>query len=90
MNECGDAEVEWLRNHGGILYPQVAQTLDSLCRRCGLYIVSNCQDGYVQAFLNYHDVARYFTDIEMSGRTGLDKAENIRLLMARNGSRPAT
>lgn len=85
MDECGDAEVEWLRNHGGILYPQVAQTLDSLCRRCGLYIVSNCQNGYVQAFLNYHDVARCFKDIEMSGRTGLDKAENIRLLMARNG-----
>lgn len=27
---------------------------------------------------------RYFEDIEMSGRTGLDKGKNIRLLMERN------
>ena len=85
MDECGDAEVEWLRDHGGILYPHLAETLAQLSRTRDLFLVSNCQDGYAQAFLNYHGVARYFTDIEMSGRTGLSKAENIRLLMARNG-----
>ena len=89
MNECGDAEVEWLRDHGGILYENLAQTLDKLSRDRRLFIVSNCQDGYAQAFLTYHKVEKYFTDIEMSGRTGLTKAGNIRLLIERNGNRPA-
>lgn len=85
MEECGDAEVAWLRDHGGLLYPRLAETLADLSRARRLYLVSNCQDGYAQAFLSYHKVEEYFADIEMSGRTGLAKAENIRLLMARNG-----
>lgn len=83
MDECGDAEVEWLRDHGGLLYDGLRDTLLKLRDR-GLYLVSNCQDGYAQAFLNYHGMNDCFRDIEMSGRTGLTKARNIRLLMARN------
>ena len=49
-----------------------------------MYIVSNCQDGYVPAFLHAHKLEEYFVDIEMSGRTGLDKGNNIALLMKRN------
>lgn len=85
MDECGDAEVEWLRDHGGLPYPGLSETLAALSRERRLFLVSNCQDGYAQAFMRYHGVERFFTDIEMSGRTGLSKAENIRLLMARNG-----
>ena len=49
-----------------------------------LFIVSNCQDGYLQAFLNHHKLSSYFDDHEMSGRTGLTKGENIRIVMERN------
>lgn len=84
MNECGDAEVAWLAGHGGILYGGLKETLSAMSRERDLYLVSNCQDGYAQAFLDYHGVGAYFRDIEMSGRTGLGKADNIRLLMARN------
>ena len=46
--------------------------------------MSNCQDGYVPAFLHAHKLGQYFADIEMSGRTGLDKGSNIKLIMERN------
>ena len=46
--------------------------------------MSNSQDGYVQAFLHWSGLT-CFRDIEMAGRTGLDKGANIRLVMARNG-----
>lgn len=85
MDEVGLAEIEHLRKSGGTLYGGLRETLEALRRRYRLYIVSNCQDGYVQAFLSAHGLADYFDDFEMSGRTERPKGENIRLVMARNG-----
>ena len=81
MYEC---ENEALRHAGGILYPQLAETLETLAKDYALFVVSNSQDGYVQAFLHWSGLT-CFRDIEMAGRTGLDKGANIRLVMERNG-----
>jgi len=48
-------------------------------------VVSNCQEGYVKAFLDSMDMWKYFCDYEEWGRTYLLKAGNIRLVMERNG-----
>ncbi len=85
MAECGKEEVVYLREHGAVLYDGARETITLLKRECDLYIVSNCQDGYVNSFLTAHRFEDDFKDIEMSGRTGMDKGENIRLLMERNG-----
>lgn len=84
VNEFGSAEVEYLTERGAVLYDGLEETLKILSQEYELYIVSNCQDGYVPAFLRAHKLAQYFKDIEMSGRTGLDKGSNIKLLMERN------
>jgi phosphoglycolate phosphatase len=73
-----------LRTHGGILYEGVAETLTNLKKTHNLFIVSNCQDGYIEAFLEYYQFNDLFTDIESHGRTKKPKAENIKLLMERN------
>ncbi|GAA0077650.1 hypothetical protein UT300005_20280 [Clostridium sp. CTA-5] len=70
LNECCNEEQIYLRKNGGILYPKLEDTLKLLVQNYSLYIVSNCQDGYVQSFLDYHKLCSYFNDIEMSGRTG--------------------
>lgn len=85
IDECGEEEVSYLSAHGGILYDGVRETIDALRTEHELYIVSNCQKGYIEAFLHAHRFERDFKDIEMSGRTGKSKGENIRLLMERNG-----
>lgn len=84
VDEFGFAEVEYLSEHGAILYDGLEETLKILEKDYELYIVSNCQDGYVPAFLYAHKLEAYFKDIEMSGRTGLEKGENIKLIMERN------
>ena len=84
MDEIGEEEVVFLKEHGGDLYEGVRETLAALKETYDLFIVSNCQDGYVQAFLCAHEFGDFFKDIEMSGRTGLSKGENIRLIMRRN------
>lgn len=84
VEEVGNEEVDYLKENGAVLYDGLEETLKELRRDYKLYIVSNCQDGYVQAFLQAHNLSEYFEDIEMSGRTGLDKGSNIRLIMERN------
>ena len=87
FNRCSIEELPWLREHPGTLYPDVPQVLRALCKRYPLYIVSNCQDGYIEAFFQAHGLGRYFTDYENPGRTGLPKADNIALVAERNGLR---
>lgn len=84
LRECCQEEQIYLREHGGTLYPYLEKTLMLLQDKYKLFIVSNCQDGYVQAFLEHHGLGQYFTDYEMSGRTGQIKGENIKLIMDRN------
>ena len=80
-----EAENRYVAALGGRLYPQAAETLELLARRYRLFIVSNCQVGYIEAFFQAHGLEKYFTDYENPGRTGLDKAGNIALVAERNG-----
>lgn len=84
MAECSKAEHPYVRQHGGVLYPHLEEVLKELSQNFFLAIVSNCQDGYVQAFLDHYEFWKYFDDIEMAGRTGRSKGENISLVMKRN------
>ncbi len=86
MGESCALENEWLPERGGILYDGVPETLVRL-KEDGyrLFVVSNCQAGYIEAFLQAHGLGELFEDIECSGNTGLCKAENIRLITERNG-----
>ena len=70
INECCKYENEYLR--------------EKLAKDYKLFIVSNCQDGYIESFFNSHGLEKYFIDYECPGRTGLPKAENIKLVVERN------
>lgn len=84
--KCEVFENGYITEHGGRLYDGVRETLQSLKDRgVKMSVVSNCQEGYVKAFLDSMDMWDYFADYEEWGRTGLSKAENIRLVMDRNG-----
>ena len=85
FDECCRYEVEYLREHGGEPYPLLRETMEELIARgYTLSIVSNCQCGYIDAFLSSVGVADLFVDYEEWERTGLVKGENIRLIMERN------
>eukprot|EP00130_Batrachochytrium_dendrobatidis_P008629 XP_006683504.1 hypothetical protein BATDEDRAFT_93263 [Batrachochytrium dendrobatidis JAM81] len=84
IQACCDLENGYLTTQGGILYENVERTLEILSKQYKLFIVSNCQDGYIEAFYKYHGLEKYFIDYENPGRTGLSKGENIKLVMERN------
>jgi len=78
-------ENQVLSENGGILYPGVLDTLSYLSAKVPLFIVSNCQCGYIECFLTANGGAPYITDHICSDATKLEKAENIRLLVSRYG-----
>ena len=85
IKECCDYEEEYLAEHGAYLYEELEETLKELSEKFKLYIVSNCQDGYIQCFFQANpQLEQYFTDHECHGSTGLPKADNIRLIVERH------
>lgn len=84
MDELCTFENGYLAEKGGILYPQLADTLYELSRKYPLFIVSNCQDGYIESFLTAHLMSDFFKDTECWGRTFLPKGESNKILIKRN------
>ena len=81
---CCAAENKYLTAHGGKLYEGVDTLLKELSQKLPLFIVSNCNHGYIESFLTAHGFAACFRDYEYIGRTGLQKSGNIRLVVQRN------
>lgn len=85
LNVCCQAENEYLREHGGVLYDGVEETLRRLKERgYHLSIVSNCQSGYIEAFLDHYHLWDYIADTECYGNNLCQKGDNIRLVVKRN------
>ncbi len=70
---------------GGRLFDGLEETLKMLKKDFKLYIVSNCQDGYIERFLDYHKLGDYFCDSEHPDERCLSKGENLKALLDRNG-----
>lgn len=68
-----------------VIFEGVQETIKKLSEKYPLYIVSNCQDGYIEAFLQYSKLGEYFKDFTCPAYTGRLKGENIRIIMERNG-----
>ena len=86
---CSKDEIDCLTNSEAgdypALYPDEQAIIRELAQEYTLGIVSNCQVGYIETYLNQIEFADAFTDIECAGRTGKSKGENIRLVMERQG-----
>lgn len=83
--ECCDAECIPLAKYGGELYDGLKEVLGKLHETYHLSVVSNCGLGYIEAFFTGNKTLEFFDDYENAARTGMGKAENIRLVMERNG-----
>lgn len=89
MAACEREEQLYLAEHGASLYEGVEALLRKLAKHIALYIVSNCNSGYIESFFAAHDMEKYFKDWECAGDTGLSKSENISLIMKRNNIKRA-
>ena len=86
LKYCAEAEIVYLKDRPGVLFPGVLETLPVLRENYDLGIISNCEPNYIETFLEAMKLTDLFLDIECSGNTLLSKGKNIRLLLDRNGS----
>ena len=70
-------ECAYLSAHGATVYPGVIETLRALGAERRLFLVSNCQSGYIEAFLHACGLETLFEDALCAGVTGLDKPGNL-------------
>lgn len=79
------ADIEAIARLGGTLYEGVVEGLTRLRERYRLFIVSNCQAGYIETFLAFSGLGQLFDDFECFGRSGEPKGKNLAAIVARNG-----
>jgi len=70
-------------------YAGLEQVLKALRDEYPMYIVSNCQEGYIETFLAATGLGTYFQGHLCPGDTGLFKADNIRQICRRYGLKKA-
>ena len=82
---CYAAEDLALEREEPSLYPETEKILQQLSARIPLFVVSNCQSGYIEKFYAKTGFGKYFTGKLCPGDSGEAKAENIRRIVADYG-----
>ena len=79
-------EHEYLSENGGVVYEGFGEMLRKLYDAgFDLYVVSNCQAGYIELMLDKTGFAPFFKGHLCPADTGLLKADNIRRIADENG-----
>ncbi len=78
-HECLEA------NEEDISFEGIVDTIKELSREYRLFIVSNCQKGYIELVTAKLGIGEYIEDYLCFGDTGLSKGETMSILMEKNG-----
>lgn len=89
LGKCMEHENAYISRHGGRLFECETETLEKLSQSHRLFIVSNCQKGYIEAFLQFSGYGRFFADHMCWGDTEMPKSYTIKALMERCGCKSA-
>lgn len=85
IDKCCEAEHEaLLASTESMTFQGLEETLEHLYQKYPLFLVSNCQAGYIDIFLKVNGLSRYFQDALCPGDTGLGKAENIKTIVQKH------
>ena len=85
LKMCCEAEQLAINeNQKDIAYEGVISSIKELSKTIPLFIVSNCQSGYIELVMKKNGITEFITDFECFGDTGRPKDENISLIVKRN------
>ena len=78
-------EYDYLRRYGAMLYDRLSETLEELGKTYPLFIVSNCEKGYIELFTGFSQTGELFADWLCYGDTLVEKDRTIRIVMEKHG-----
>ncbi len=84
LKEMLDKVSQTLSIVGGNVYPNLEETLKKLKEKYELAIVSNCDAGYIESFLESAKLEKYFKDFMAAAKMKIPKAEAIQRVINRN------
>jgi len=84
FEECQQNELSFIQLYGAEIYPNVSETLKTLNENNNLYILSNCQKGYIEAFLNFTHFNIYFKNYDYVGDKYKNKNECLVQFIKKN------
>ena len=82
---CKEEQLALEKNEENIAYDGVVDTIRTLSNKIPIFIVSNCQSGYIELVIKKIGISDCIKDFECFGNSGLTKDKNISLLAIRNG-----
>jgi phosphoglycolate phosphatase len=65
------------KTKNGELYAGLHETLAELARQYDLFLVSNCQEWYLEVFFSFSNAKQYFRDWDCYGKSGQTKKEML-------------
>lgn len=81
---CYEQEEIYVDREGGIIYEGLVETVKKLSEKYPVFVVSNCQSGYIELMLKGTGLTDYVTDFTCFGDTNKGKADNIRLIVEKH------
>ncbi len=84
LDEMMEYEDIYLKKYKIGIYKNTIKTIKFLSDKYRLFIVSNCQKGYIDVFLDLYDLRKYFVDYLCWGDTKTIKGKTIKTLMDKN------
>ena len=82
---CAQYEMEEIRGGRGLLREGIRDAFEVLSKELPIFLVSNCQRDYMNAFLNWSGLEHMITDSLTHGENGRSKWENLLLLVEKHG-----
>jgi len=77
---CYKYEENFIKEKAGSVYGNIGEVIKKLADKYKVFIVSNCQSGYIELVIDHLGLEEYITDHVCPGDSGLLKAENILLM----------
>ncbi len=85
MKKCCQMEQKaLLENTENITYDGVIDSIKRISKKIPVFIVSNCQSGYIELVIKKNGITDFIKDFECFGNNGFSKGQNIRLIAERN------
>ena len=81
---CYKYEEEFVAREAGRIYDGVVDTIKTLSEKYPIFIVSNCQGGYIELTMKKTGLTEYVKDFTCPSYTDKLKADNIGIIAKRN------
>ena len=82
---CYKYEDEFISRQPGNIYEGMIETIKTLSEKHPIFVVSNCQGGYIELMMEKTGLKPYITDFTCPAYTDKLKADNIKIVAERNG-----